>query len=167
MKESGMPTRQLSFFLLVGASLLAPFGCGNGAGDDGEAATGGSAGLGGRGGSAGSNDRGGRGGSNAQGTSGSGPTGCEGISPKTGDACDDPGIVCPSQLGSCLCERQRRWECFEIGGNQGGAGGVGEAGAGPVADGGYGGGGSGGEGGAALAGGAGEGGAAGAAGQDG
>jgi hypothetical protein len=119
--------------VVAAVALFVPFGCGKDSENDGANVTGGSAGsgglTGGRGGVSGTTNRGGNAGRPA--TSGSGPTGCEGLSPKTGEDCDDPGIVCPSQLGSCVCQRQgRQWECFEIGGNEGGSANISQGGAG-------------------------------------
>jgi hypothetical protein len=130
-----MRTNRFLFGLCVSVALYVPFGCGkSGDDDDDNAATsGGSAGAatGGRGGggSAGAMNRSGSAGRNP-GTSGSGPTGCEGLSPKSGAPCDKRGIVCPSALGSCVCE-QDGWECFEIGGGEGGSGNLPQGGMGP------------------------------------
>lgn len=122
--------------------LALPFGCGKD--DDGPDATGGTGGgagasAGGSGGASatGGSKSGGTGGKSS-GTSGTGPTGCEGLSPMTGEECDDTGLVCPNALGSCVCQRddgERAWECFEIGGGEGGStgslGGQGPGGEGP------------------------------------
>jgi hypothetical protein len=121
-----MQLRKLCFVVTVGAALAAPFGCGKDSEGDSDGATGGSAGTT----AGGSLNRGGSAGRPA--TSGSGPTGCEGISPKTGEDCDDVGIVCPSELGSCVCQsRGRGWECFEVGGHEGGSANLPQGGAGP------------------------------------
>jgi hypothetical protein len=122
-----MQLRQLSFLLSLSAVLSAPFGCGKDSDNDNAAGTAGTSASGGDGAANGGTTRGG-----TAPTSGTGPTGCEGISPETGAVCDDPGIVCPSDLGSCVCQRQSRtWQCFEIGGNEGGAGPTDQGGAGP------------------------------------
>lgn len=123
-----MQLRKLCCLIGISAALCAPFGCGKNS--DGDDATGGSAGTPS---SAGSTANGGtsRGGT-SQSTSGTGPTGCEGLSPETDAACDDPGIVCPNDLGSCVCQRlSRTWQCFEVAGNEGGAGPLDRGGAGP------------------------------------
>jgi hypothetical protein len=134
VKKRSLPTNRLLTCACVAVALWAPFGCGNSDDDDDAKASGGSggaaAGMGGRGGSGGSMNRAGTAGRNAQGTSGSGPTGCEGSMPKNGAACTDRGIVCPSALGSCVCERQG-WECFEIGVGDGGSGNLPQGGTGP------------------------------------
>jgi hypothetical protein len=122
---SRLMSRSSMSLVVLAAALAAPFGCGKDSDDD--ATAGGTAAAGGSAGSAGST-RGGSGGRPTSNTSGTGPSGCEGISPKTGEACDDTGIVCPSQLGSCVCRRQG-WECFEISGGEGGSGAVEQGGA--------------------------------------
>ena len=125
-----MQTYKLFFAVTLGAVLAVPFGCGKNDHDDDDATV-----NGGRAGSAGAGGGSGRGGRNSSGgngqnTSGTGPTGCEGLAPKNGEACASRGIVCPSQLGSCVCQRSG-WECFEVGGNEGGSGSVDLGGAGP------------------------------------
>lgn len=124
-----MQTLKLLLATILGVILAVPFGCGKNDSDD-DAASG----NGGRAGSAGAAGGGGLGGRNSGGrtgnTSGSGPTGCEGLTPKNGEACTTRGIVCPSQLGSCVCQRSG-WECFEVGGNEGGSGSIDQGGAGP------------------------------------
>jgi hypothetical protein len=123
-----MQTYKLFFAVALGAVLAVPAGCGK-SDEDGATVNGGRAGSGGIGGGSGNGGRNSRGGE-AQSTSGTGPTGCEGLTPKNGEACTSRGIVCPSQLGSCVCQRSG-WECFEVGGNEGGSGSVDLGGAGP------------------------------------
>lgn len=123
-----MQTHKLFFVVTLGAVLAVPFGCGK-SDDDDATVNGGRAGTAGAGGS-GSGGRNSSGGRNGQNTSGTGPTGCEGLTPKNGEACTSRGIVCPSQLGSCVCQRSG-WECFEVGGNEGGSGSVDQGGEGP------------------------------------
>lgn len=123
MKRAHLQLRKLCFVAL--AALAAPLACGKDSDSDSSGATSGSAGTT----AGGSVNRGGNAG--RPGTSGSGPTGCEGISPKTGEDCDDVGIVCPSELGSCVCQGRGRWECFEVGSNEGGSANLPQGGAGP------------------------------------
>lgn len=155
-----MQIRTYCIACVTALALSVPFGCGNS--DDGDNnATSGSAGSGvaggGQPGSAG-NSSGGMAGRN-QGTSGTGPNACDGLTPQTGEDCDDEGLVCPNQLGSCVCEgsrNDRAWECFEVGGGEGGMGSLmGGAGPGGGGPGGAGPGGGGGEGGGVNEGGAG------------
>src|SRR5690242_14157161 len=101
-----MRTHQFRVAVVVVVALAVPFGCGKDS-DNGGATSAGSGGMlsstGGQS-TAGNMSRAGMGG-RMTGSSGTGPTGCEGITPQTGDACEDAGIVCPNQLGSCVCER--------------------------------------------------------------
>lgn len=132
---------------VLAASVALVFGCGDddGGGNSTTAGSGGSAGSSTTGGGGvtggGASNRGGMSGNNSS-TGGSAPTGCEGLSPMTGEACDDNGLVCPNELGSCVCQRrggQREWECFELGGGEGGStstlGGQGPGGEGPGGEG--------------------------------
>jgi hypothetical protein len=128
MKAAAMQTYKLFFAVALAAVLAVPSGCGK-SDEDGATVNGGHAGSGGVGGGSGNAGRNNRGG-DGQSSSGTGPTGCEGLTPKNGEACTSRGIVCPSQLGSCVCQRSG-WECFEVGGNEGGSGGVDLGGAGP------------------------------------
>jgi hypothetical protein len=119
VKEGVMRINPHRFTLAIVLVLALPFGCGKDT-DDGSA----TAGSGGVTNIGGQNTAGTSIGGRMTGTSGSGPTGCEGITPMTGDECGDAGLVCPNQRGSCVCERSgsgHRWECFEVGGSEGGA----------------------------------------------
>jgi hypothetical protein len=130
MKKAAMQTYQLFFAVTLSTVLAVPFGCGKNDDGDGATVNGGSAGAAGGGGISGSGGRTNRGGNGGRGGQNTGPTGCEGLTPKNGEACTSQGIVCPSQLGSCVCQRSG-WECFEVGGNEGGTGSIDSGGAGP------------------------------------